>query len=83
MNENIQMSVSSIVSKDNEKRIYVQFSDGEKIAEAVLPQGKIIYNKGFSEEETAVLQAYIKSEEKSITETAKGINPMTAIMRNK
>ncbi len=81
MNENLKMSVSSIVAKGKEKRIYIQFMDGEKNAEAVLPGGKIIYNKGFSEEEVAVLETYIKSEEKQIVKMAKEVNPIKAIMK--
>lgn len=81
MNENIKMSVSSIVSKDNKKKIYVQFVEGDKIAEGVLPDKKIVYNKGFSEDEIVVLETYIKSEEKAIVEMAKGINPIKAIMK--
>lgn len=81
MNENLKMSVSSIVAKDKKKRIYIQFMDGDKNAEAVLPGGKIIYNKGFSQEEIAVLETYIKSEEKQIINMAKAINPIKAIMK--
>lgn len=79
--KNLQMSVSAIVTKDKEKRIYVQFTDGVKEAEGVLPGGKIIYNKGFSDEEKAFLETYIKSEEKEIVSMAKGINPIKALMK--
>lgn len=81
MSDNLQMSVSAILSKDKEKRIYIQFSDGDKNAEGVLPGGKIIYNKGFSEEEAALLETYIRSQEKTIVNMAKSINPVKAIMK--
>ena len=81
MGENVKMSVSSVVKKNGQKHIYVQFAEDDKIAEATLPDKKIIYNEGFSEEEIAVLETYIRSEENTIVEMAKNINPINAFMK--
>ena len=42
MGENVKMSVSSVVKKNGQKHIYVQFADDDKIADATLPDKKII-----------------------------------------
>ena len=81
--QDVKMSVSPIVRKDGEKYIYVEFSDGSKKAEGRLPDKKLISNQGFSEEEAAALEFYLKSEEKTIVEMAKQVNVMDAFLNKK
>lgn len=81
MNDNIQMSVSSIVSNKEKKQIYVSFSDATRSAEVVLPDAKCIRNDGFSEEEIAALEFYAISHKDEITELAKKINVMDAFLK--
>lgn len=80
MNSEIRMSVSSMTRKDDRKGVYVLFSDGDKSAEFVLPECKVINNKGFDEEELKQLRDYVDNEQDYIFSLAKTVNPMKAFM---
>lgn len=81
MNESVNMSVSAINGKNEDRVVYVLFTDEEKSAELSLPGCKIISNKGFSEEELAQLKTYAENSEDYIFSLAKEINPMKAFMK--
>ena len=81
MNESVNMSVSAINGKNEDRVVYVLFRDEEKSAELSLPGCKIISNKGFSEEELAQLKTYAENSEDYIFSLAKEINPMKAFMK--
>ena len=76
MNSEIRMSVSTITRTKDDKAVYILFEDGAKNAEFCLPEGKLLNNKGFSDEETAQLKDYVENERDSIFDLAKQINPM-------
>ena len=80
MNEEIKMSVSSMTRKDDNKAIYVMFEDGAKKAEFVLPEGKLLNNEGFTDEETAQLKDYVLNSQDEIYSVAKKVNPMKVFM---
>ena len=80
MSESMEMSVSSIVSKDGKKRIYVQFHDGARAAEITFPAGKVMSNEGFSEKEMAALIFYVQNNKEQILGAAKQINVVKAFM---
>ncbi|MBO4376637.1 MAG: hypothetical protein IKY04_04665 [Lachnospiraceae bacterium] len=80
MNEEIKMSVSSMTRKDDNKAIYVMFEDGAKKAEFVLPEGKLLNNEGFTDEETAQLKDYVLNSQDEIYSVAKKVNPMKGFM---
>ena len=81
--QEMEMSVSPIVRKGNQKYIYVMFREGNRFAEGRLPEGKILSNQGFSEEETAALELYLKSDQGRIAEMAKYVNAMDAFLKKK
>lgn len=81
MIEEMKMSVSPIVRKDGKKYIYVEFDDGTHRAEGRLPDKKLVSNEGFSEEEVAALEFYLKHQEQEIVEMAKKVNAMNAFMK--
>lgn len=81
MNESVNMSVSAINGKNEDRVVYVLFTDEEKSAELSLPGCKIISNKGFSEEELTQLKTYAENSEDYIFSLAKEINPMKAFMK--
>gem|GEM_PF-6879318 len=81
MNENIKMSVSSLIKqKENEDTIYITFTDNEKQAEISFPSYKIISNNNFSEKEISALKFYIDANKETITKMAKQINPLKAFL---
>ncbi|MCH5337283.1 MAG: hypothetical protein J1E03_00745 [Acetatifactor sp.] len=76
----MNMSVSSIVSKDGKREIYVLFTEGTRSAEGRLSDYKMISNKGFSREEIDMLEAYMHRETDRIVQMAKNINVMDAFL---
>ncbi|MCR5727595.1 MAG: hypothetical protein K6G24_09020 [Lachnospiraceae bacterium] len=82
MNNEIQMSVSSMTRSGDKKAIYIMFQDGEKSAEYSLPECGLVRNKGFSEAELSSLKEYVDNERDSIYAMAKGVNPLKALMRD-
>lgn len=80
MNSEIRMSVSTMTRTKDTKAVYVLFEDGEKNAEFALPEGKLVSNKGFSNEEIAQLKDYVTNESDSIFDIAKTINPMKSFL---
>ena len=61
MNENINMIVSPVCSKNGEKFAYVSFTDGKCTADGRIPECKITSNKGFEQKDIEVLELYMKS----------------------
>lgn len=76
----MNMSVSSIVSKDGKREIYVLFSEGGRSAEGKLSDYKMISNKGFTQEEVDMLESYMRKETDRILQMAKNINVMDAFL---
>lgn len=82
MNNKMNMSVSQIFRKNGQLTAFVLFSDGKRSAEGKIPDCKMISNQGFSEKEIKALELYLKMEQDSILQTAKGINIMDAFLKN-
>ena len=80
MNPEIKMSVSAMTRTDNKKAVYVLFTDDRKSAEFAIPECKLIRNDGFAADEIDQLMDYVKNEQDSILDIAKGINPLKAFM---
>lgn len=78
--QEMKMSVSSIVGKDKKKAIYVLFSDGKRSAEGRLPDGKMISNQGFTQQEIQQLEQYLNREKNTIVAMAKNVNAMDAFL---
>lgn len=75
--DNITMTYSSLLSKDGKKAICVRFERetiaGTDYAEATLPDHTIQRKQGFSEEELAQLEFYLKVNKDEILKNAKQI----------
>ena len=80
MNTEISMTVSTMTRQGDDKAIYVVFTDGDKSAEFVVPEDRLLKNNGFSEEEIASLTDYVVNEHDSIYSIAKKINPMKSFL---
>lgn len=76
----MNMLVSGISVRDGEKVAYVLFDDGERKAEGVIPDCKIVSNHGFSDDEAAQLEQYMIGNLMMLKKQAASINPIKAMM---
>lgn len=76
----LNILISGLVGKDNNKRICVYFSDGDNYAEGTIPECKIKSSKGFSEAEILEIEEYLRANKDSFIEEAKKVNPMRAFL---
>ncbi len=83
MNDEIKMSVSSMTGTKDKKSLYVMFQDSTRMAEFELPEYKVVYNKGFSNEELNLLKDYAKNQTDHIHKLSKNINPINAMMKDR
>ena len=81
MNSQITMSVSGLTRTKDDKAVYVLFTDNDKSAEIAIPGCRVVSNKGFTVEEMNQLMEYVKSEQDTIFEMAKKVNPIYAMMK--
>ncbi|MBO4396695.1 MAG: hypothetical protein J5819_10175 [Eubacterium sp.] len=81
MKDDIQMSVSPITHDKNGKpQVFVQFTDGDRRAEGRIPGAKILNQTGFSSDEVAALEEYMKREKATILTMAKKIDVFAAFL---
>jgi len=76
----LDMTVSPICVRDGKKMAFVSFTDGVRTAEGVIPQCDITKNSGFTDEEVAKLEDYMKAELQTLKKMAANINVMKAFM---
>ena len=76
----LRMSVSPICTRDGEKMAYVEFTDKTRTAEGEIPVCKITKKDGFSEEEVAQLELYMKAELANVKKMAASVNVADAFM---
>ena len=81
MNENINMTVSPVCSKNKNKFAYVSFTDGKCQAEGRIPECKITSNNGFSDDDVEVLELYMNSNLAKLKRMAAGVNIIDAFMK--
>jgi hypothetical protein len=81
--DELNMSVSPVITKDGRPCAYVSFSDGTRQAEALIPECRLTCNRGFSPEELSGLKDYLKANKEELMKTAKGLNVMDAFMGKK
>lgn len=79
--QELSMQVSSVCQKNGKKIAYVTFSDKDRFAEGEIPKCVIGKNKGFSPEEVAGLELYMKQNLDMLTSMAATINPIKAMMK--
>ncbi len=73
--DDVKMLVSGCIVKDGRKIVRVCFLRGEACAEGVLPDGVIESSKGFTEEDTQMLERYMRQTRADIIKQAKEIDP--------
>jgi hypothetical protein len=77
----MEMIVSGFVGSEDDRHICIMFIDGQKSAEGSVPECKIIKNHGFEPDEVEQLETYLRVNAKLISDEAKNINPLKAMMK--
>lgn len=80
-NDVLNMQVSLACKKDGQKVVYVSFSDNTRMAEGEIPSCKITTNRGFTPEEVANLENYLRENMDELNRTAAGIDPIRALFK--
>lgn len=78
-NEEMKMTYTSVVTKDNEPMISLKFERGNDSCEGSVPDCVITKNDGFSDEEVEGLEYYLRVNKKDIIEQAKSISGLLNI----
>lgn len=71
--------ISGITGKI-EKKIYINFTEGNNSAEGTLPDCVVTSNKGFSEDEIFYIEKYMRENKEFIINQAKSVNPMRSFL---
>lgn len=81
MNKDLNMYVSGILHRGEERCVCVLFEEENKSAEIRMPGEEILSNKGYSEDEINELIEYLRENMDDIKKTAGSVNPMNAFMK--
>lgn len=77
----MNMIVSGVTAdKEGNKKAYILFDDGDRLLEAVIPECRVLENKGFNEDEVSQMIDYMKANLTSLKKQAAKINPITAMI---
>lgn len=80
MNEEMNMSVSSVCEKEGKKYAFVTFSDGSRMAEGRIPECVIVSNSGFTQDEVKMLELYMKNDLSHLKRMAAGVRWIDGFM---
>ena len=80
--DDVKMQVSGICIRENRKTAYVTFSveTEDKYSEWMIPECRMTTNRGFTDEETAQLELYIKMNMGKLKKKAASIDPLRVLM---
>lgn len=82
MDDSLKMSVSSICSNEKEgKYAFASFTDGVRTVEIKIPSCKIVYSKGFDENEIEKILEYVKENMGEIKRMAAEVDVISAIIK--
>jgi len=81
MNKDIQMYVSGILHRGEERCVCVLFEEKDKSIEIRMPGEEILSNKGYSEDEAMELIEYLRENIEDVKKVAGSVNPMNAFMK--
>ena len=73
-NEEMKMTYTSVVTKDNKPLISISFERENDVCEGTVPACTINKNSGFTDEEVDALEQYLRLNKKEIIEHAKSIS---------
>lgn len=78
-NEEMKMTYTSVVTKDNKPMISIKFERGNDICEGSVPECVISKNDGFTDEEIEGLEHYLRMNKREIIEQGKSISGLLNI----
>lgn len=78
--DELTLQISGISVKDGKKQACVRFTDKDRYAEGTIPECVITKSEGFTEEETAGLEDYLRANLSELKKASAKINPLNAIM---
>jgi len=78
-NEEMKMTYTSVVTKDNKPMISLKFERGKDYCEGSIPECTISKNLGFTNEEIEGLEHYLRANKADIIEHAKSISGLMNI----
>lgn len=78
-NEEMKMTYTSVVTKDNKPMISIKFERGNDICEGGVPECVISKNDGFTDEEIEGLEHYLRMNKREIIEQGKSISGLLNI----
>lgn len=79
-NEEMTMTYTSVLTKDNKPMISLLFERKGDKCEAIVPDCKVTKNNGFSDEEVKAIEQYLAANKKMIIENSKGISGLFNIL---
>ena len=82
-NEEMKMTYTSVVTKDDKPMISVKFERGKDTCEGSVPECVITKNDGFTDEEIEGLEYYLRMNTKDIIEQGKSISGLLNIFSKK
>ena len=71
--DEMKLTHTGIYVKKGRRHVSVRFERGGDVAEATLPECKVTKSSGFSEDEIAALELYLRQENDNIFAKAKAI----------
>jgi len=74
------INISGLLHRGDSKSVCAMVEDKEKSIEIRLPEGEILFCKGYTPSEQEEILAYLNENLGDIMNTAKEINPMKAFM---
>lgn len=78
-NEEMKMTYTSVVTKDNKPMISLRFERGDDACEGSIPECIVTKNDGFTDEEIEALEHYLRVNKKEIIEKGKSISGLMNI----
>lgn len=80
-NGELTMTVSPVCPVEGQKKAFVNFTDGKRNAEGEIPACVINKCEGFTDEEKAQLEDYMKANLTTLKKMASNINILDAMMK--
>ena len=78
ISDDVKVTVSPVIKQDGREKIFIQFTENEKVAEAIIPGCVFIHNDGFDDDLLDEFKLWLKEHQSEVLEKARGINVLKA-----